>query len=92
MINFLEIRRQDSAVVNAVVICHYFCMMKRQDGTIFALTKCFDYLVLPPYCALRVGKIFSKKLITFSRNNRKQWQAFRLRGKPSDFNFTRRTL
>ena len=33
MINVLEIRRHDSAVVNAVVICDYFCMIKRQDGT-----------------------------------------------------------
>ena len=33
MINVLEIRRHDSAVVNATAICNYFCMMKRQDGT-----------------------------------------------------------
>ena len=31
MIDIVEIRRHDSAVVNAVVICDQFCMMKRQD-------------------------------------------------------------
>ena len=70
MINVLEIRRHDSAVVNAVVICDYFCMIKCQDGTFFALTKCFDYLVLLPYCTLRAGNIFLKKMITISRRNR----------------------
>ena len=50
MINVLEIFRHDSTVVIA-----YFCMMKRQDGTFFSLTKCFDYLGLPSYCTLRIG-------------------------------------
>ena len=33
MINVLEIHRHDLAVVNAVVICDQFYMMRRQDGT-----------------------------------------------------------
>ena len=32
-INVLEIRRHDSAAVNAIAIWDYFCMMKGQDGT-----------------------------------------------------------
>ena len=33
MINVLEFHRHDSAVVNAVVICDQFFMMRRQDGS-----------------------------------------------------------